>query len=451
MAFVRLVWLFLLTVSFSFLPFESKASKPFGFVKTLLFKTEQDLPSYLDKTEKKTDLDFIKEHSALNRIKDRQQSLEGCLTVHPHDYNPMMRHIAKANRIAINQTDDSNKIIAIQPHFSGLKGPTLRFMRSDLEQLALSPTKSVNEVYHNSNIGHGQRLKCDRRYKSEWDLELYHHIDLYDSDETPLVRSDIILNNRYHFGGYFVLTVSSRYNLYDNLEDEPDLRILDRQNPIRQDVLGFAWQGFNLNRFMLSGFVTPRPDTYVAAHVGYLEEMFHGFGGEILYRPFDKAFAIGGEVWRTQKRLPYGQSIYTVDDSNQQTSALINLWYDKPHSRWTYGLSAGRFLDGDYGFELRSLYKPASGWQAEAFTTFSTQSNKSLNQNRNTNFILGARLAMPLGQLRGLPANSKQIFDIQPFARDHGQRIDKAYPLYELTDAWQIQNIQDHWKELDSN
>ena len=386
--------------------------------------------------------------SPLTHLTEQDKTLTGCLSINPYSHFSIMDYIGQSARIVANHSAEDIEQISFQPHYSGLKGPNITIMRSDLERALVIKRGSANEIYHNTQFRATKGLTCNKDFQSLWDIELLHHIDLIDSKESPLYRSDLIVNNRYHFGGYFLGTVSSRYLVSDNLEKESDLRSLYRMDPVRQDVLGHAWQGFNLNRLMLSGFATPAKNLYLGGHAGYLEEAFFGLGGEFLYRPFKSSLSIGGEIWTTTKRIPYLGNVLTLDKNNKQTSALLNIWYDAPRLPLSFGVSAGRFLDGDMGYQLRTRLKPSNGWHLEAHATYSGHTDRTVNKDENTNWIFGARMTMPLGQFKGLPDNSRQTIDLRPFARDHGQRLDNAYPLYDLTDAWQAKEIQKNWNAI---
>jgi hypothetical protein len=395
-----------------------------------------------------TNIAKIEIDSGLTNILVDDQNITGCLHTNPYDHQSVTKQFGRGARVVANNSASPIEALSAQPYFSGLKGPKLTIMRKDLERALINQSGSASEIFHNALIESPTRTACDTSMTYNWDIELNHHIDVYDSDKAPLIRSDIILNNRLHFGGYFLGTVSTRHNLYDNLDNEPDLRILSRPDPLRQDVLGFAWQGLNLNRAMISGFATPIPDLYLAGHAGYLEEMFFGIGGEFLYRPYDSALSIGGELWSTSKRVPYLGGVTTLDDDNRQTSALLNLWYDAPFHPYAIGLSAGQFLGGDTGGQLRARYTPKPGWIVEGYGTYSNESDQSLDNDEDTDFEAGLRLTMPLGNLKILPSNSRQTFDIKPFARDKGQRLNNPYPLYDLTDPWQAKNLYRYWDDI---
>jgi|GEM_PF-2303121 len=375
-------------------------------------------------------------------------SVNGCVHISPYDSKSVVHHMGRISRSIGNNVNKNIEQLSFQPHFSGLKGPQLKIMRKDLERALVLKQGSSSEIFHNASVMPSHGVACHTQMRSDWDVEIAHHIDPYDSDRAPLIRSDLIVNNKLHFGGYFLGTLSTRYNLYENLDRDGDLRFLNRPDPVRQDVLAFAKQGLNLNRLMVSGFATPSPDTYIAGHAGFIEENFLGLGGEFLYRPYDTPLSFGAELWGTTKRVPYLGGATTVQSDNRQTSALLNVWYDVPFQPYSVGVSAGRFLDGDTGTQLRARYAPSPGWLIEGYGTYSNEMDTSLDHGKNTNWEFGLRLSMPLGDIKLLPNNSRQTLTLKPFARDKGQRIDNPYPLYDLTNPWQAKNIYAHWGDV---
>lgn len=375
-------------------------------------------------------------------------NISNCIDTQPYDHKTLIHHIGERARILANGTNAAVNTLSFQPRFGGLKGPKITIMRDDFERAIINNNGSANEIHHNATIESPSYHACDKRLKAHWDLELQHHIDALESHEKPLLRSDAILNGRIHFGGYFMGTTSIRQKLYSNLGDDDALRTLDRLDPIRQDIIGFAEQRVGLDRLLLSGFSTPSPDLHLGVHAGILEEGFMGIGSELLYRPHNKNWSLGAEIWGVQKRLPYTGKLFGVNGlDSPRTTALLNLHYDIPQSPYSVGLSGGQFLDSDYGIEAKGIYRPAQGWAIEGFVTLSNKNDRTL-RNRRTNLFSGIKLTMPLGQLKYLPDNSRQTFDFSPFARDKGQRIDNPYPLYDLTNPWQTSQIQQYWNEI---
>ena len=63
--------------------------------------------------------------------------------------------------------------------------------------------------------------------------------------------------------------------------------------------------------------------------LGIMEEMFAGFGGEILYRPFDKIFAIGLFLHRVKQR-DFDQR-FSLRDYKTTTTGHLSFYLIFPH------------------------------------------------------------------------------------------------------------------------
>ena len=86
---------------------------------------------------------------------------------------------------------------------------------------------------------------------------------------------------------------------------------------------------------------------------GYFEQMFGGVGGEVLYRPFYKPWAIGAELWRVKQRS-YRQlfSFLEGDNAYETTTGHINFYFKEPRSQVLVAIKAGRFLAEDSGINF---------------------------------------------------------------------------------------------------
>jgi hypothetical protein len=54
------------------------------------------------------------------------------------------------------------------------------------------------------------------------------------------------------------------------------------------------------------------PSIFYKFSAGILEYMFNGYGSEVLYKPFDKNYAVGIEAWKVYQR-DYDQMFGTRD------------------------------------------------------------------------------------------------------------------------------------------
>jgi hypothetical protein len=426
---------------------DGKSTGFFDHFKGLILDTPLPRPTLSKKHHTNNDINSITKNTRLNHMGINNRVATTCITASPHHHYSVMENIGQSARVMASNLNKQVKTFTFQPRFSGLKGPRITIMRKDLERTLAHKQGSAQEIFHNAHISAKSQINCDTGIAYNDHYIIHNHVDAYESDRAPLIRSSLKWRNELNLGQYLMGTMSTRYALGDNLNRDQNLNILDRPDPIRQDVIAFQYQNANLERLMFSGFATPHDNLYIAGHIGYLEEMFAGAGAEILYRPFNEQFAIGAEAWNTIKRLPYNGSIWTTDDDNKQQSYFLNAWYDLPETPLSFGASAGRFLDGDIGIELKGRWTPKPGWRVEGVATLTNENDTTLG-NDKTNIFAGLRATMPLGQFKLLPDQSRTELNITPFARDKGQRIDNPYPLYDYTDPWSARNINRYWNEI---
>ena len=82
-------------------------------------------------------------------------------------------------------------------------------------------------------------------------------------------------------------------------------------------------------------------DFYAKLTAGYVENMHAAVGGEVLYRPFFRNFAIGAEAWQTKQRA-YDMGFGFLD--YETVTGFINLFYKEPKTQVLFAIRGGRFL-----------------------------------------------------------------------------------------------------------
>ena len=215
--------------------------------------------------------------------------------------------------------------------------------------------------------------------------------------------------------------------------------------PIKSDVYNFADRRIAIDHAYTALTHTIAPDTHGSIMAGYLDENFTGIGSELLYRPFDKRYAIGAEGWLVRKRDPFT----TLNLGTRQGSlfaAHINGWYDIPKADVTLGIKAGRFLAKDLGASASLTKNFKNGAKLEGYLSISDKADFDLFGG-TTHADHGLRLTLPLGGYKYTP-NSQIRVTAAPFGRDIAQTVTNPIPLYEATEPFSLAHISKHWGEL---
>ncbi len=224
----------------------------------------------------------------------------------------------------------------------------------------------------------------------------------------------------------FSLVGEAELNLYDNFNaGRPSDSVLPH---VRTDFLNYFTKGKNGigdleadYRFRLA------PNVYGLVRAGYLESMFAGFGGELLWRPEGERWSLGIDLYDVRQRA--FDRLFGLRDYNAFTGH-VSLYYESPWYNLRFALHAGQYLAGDHGLTLEMTRRFSTGVELGAFMT---RTNASAYQFGEGSFDKGIIIRIPIGWV--LPMNTQQQFnmDIRPVQRDGGQRLAGDTILYEET------------------
>ncbi|WP_417615583.1 YjbH domain-containing protein [Oceanisphaera sp.] len=232
---------------------------------------------------------------------------------------------------------------------------------------------------------------------------------------------------------HWLASTAAYINLADNYDkiDEnyrgrvqvlPPVRTLVRKyikdSPVRMQNLQLTW----MDRLA--------PNWYAQAYGGYLELMYAGAGGEVLYRPAETNWALGANLnWVKQRDFDsqFGMLDYAV------TTGHLGAYYELPWLDDTLlQLQTGQYLAGDKGMTFELSHKFDSGVVAGAFATLTNVSSEDYGEG---SFTKGFYISIPFDLLTVRPSTTSSTISWIPLTRDGGQMLGRRYGLYGLTDA----------------
>ncbi len=222
------------------------------------------------------------------------------------------------------------------------------------------------------------------------------------------------------------LTGEAEANIYDNFNTS---RSANSALPhVRTDFLTFFTKGKNgIGELEANYLFRLSPDVTAVARAGYLESMYAGVGGEILWRPENQRWALDVDLFDVQERnfdRLFGLQKYHV------LTGHVSLYYESPWYGYIFGLHAGQYLAGDKGVTVDITRRFSTGVEVGAFFT---KTNVSAAQFGEGSFDKGFIIKIPLGW--SLPVSTQNALNmvIRPVQRDGGQRLDGDNSLYDYT------------------
>ncbi|MGH1398902.1 MAG: YjbH domain-containing protein [Alphaproteobacteria bacterium] len=385
-------------------------------------------------------------------ITNREASARLPLAAHlstPHQLGRAAMHIA-------NHAGQTVEALTIAPTSYGLRGASITFMRHDLERALAHDAGSAEEIWHNAEFKHNfngiQKLRYNdvaNKPYPDISLTLDNQIGLSEEDDGFLFRNAAIVELMHPDDkGLFTSAFGLRFNLAENLHKLDKIRpqtIL----PVRSDIDDFADRFVSVEKSFGALTHTIAPDLHIMSASGYLEEMYAGIGGETLYRPFDKRFAIGGEAWLALKRDPH--SVLNLGlTGDHLISGHINAWYDIPELDLTLNGKFGRYLAEDIGATLALSKNFKNGASLSGYVTMTDNSEPDLFGGE-VHFDHGIKLSVPLGGYIGgykYAPHTRLNLTTAPFGRDLGQSLKNPLPLYDLSTPLSKSHYIQNWKDI---
>lgn len=383
----------------------------------------------------------------LSPVEKSGASAEGVLELSPD--MPLPLQAGRAARAMSNHGGASVESFHITPTLYGLRGTSVHLIRRDFEQALARKQGSAEELWRHTVLdpAPAKTLPIDNGDKPPPRIRmiLENQTSLSEEDTGILHRESLIGEIRHTIGRGFIMGSGLRLNLADNLSRIDEIRpaaIL----PVRSNVSSFAQRRVALNRVYIGWLKTLKTDVHLALTAGQLEEMYGGAGGEILYRPFGKTWAIGADIYEALKRDP----AYTLNlgyNGDHLLTGHVNAWYEIPKTDMTAQLRLGRYLAQDFGGTLALSNRFDNGAALEAFVTATDAADFDLFGG-TTHVYSGVKFSVPLGSIKYIPQGSEARFTLAPFGRDAGQSLDPPVSLYDTTEAFSYRAITHHWAEI---
>lgn len=169
-------------------------------------------------------------------------------------------------------------------------------------------------------------------------------------------------------------------------------------------------------------------DIFGIAYAGYLEWMYAGVGGEVLYRPINQPWAVGANVnWVRQRDFDQGFGLrdYTI------TTGHATLYYSFDRQERIVGsVSAGRYLAGDYGATVNIARVFPNGLTMGAYATKTNISSAEFGEG---SFDKGIYFSIPLDNILPRSTRGRANVNWNPLIRDGGAMLSRKYSLYNVT------------------
>ncbi|KMN09775.1 YjbH domain-containing protein [Pseudomonas helleri] len=169
-------------------------------------------------------------------------------------------------------------------------------------------------------------------------------------------------------------------------------------------------------------------DLYGMVYGGYLEPMYAGVGGELLYRPMGERWSIGADLNYVRQRdfeQDFGLRDYRTITGH--ITAYTKLPFDLDAA-----VSVGRYLARDWGTTIDISREFSNGVK---FGGWVTRTNVSSEEFGEGSFDKGIYISIPFDEMMSVSTMSRAGIAWAPLTRDGGAMLHRQYSLHTMTDG----------------
>ncbi|MGP5332281.1 YjbH domain-containing protein [Pseudomonas helleri] len=169
-------------------------------------------------------------------------------------------------------------------------------------------------------------------------------------------------------------------------------------------------------------------DLYGMIYGGYLEPMYAGFGGELLYRPMGERWSIGADLNYVRQR-DYEQDFGL---RKYQTVTGHITGYTKLPFDLDAAVSVGRYLARDWGTTIDISREFSNGVKFGGWVTRTTASSEEFGEG---SYDKGIYISIPFDEMMSVSTMSRANIAWAPLTRDGGAMLHRQYSLHTMTDG----------------
>ncbi|MBS1302332.1 YjbH domain-containing protein [Loktanella sp. SALINAS62] len=208
--------------------------------------------------------------------------------------------------------------------------------------------------------------------------------------------------------------------------------------------------GLRLDRLYAAYVDRLAPEVYGRLTAGYLEKMYGGVSGEVLYAPVDKSWAIGAELNYAKLRdqdMGFDFALYETQPNGDRVevgdydvvTGHLSGYYDIGDG-FHAQVDVGKYLAGDYGATFSLDREFENGWTVGGFFTFT---DMPFSQFGEGSFDKGIRLTIPADYFVGSPTRRSVNTGVRSLTRDGGARLQVAGRLYNTVRDGNLNELSD--------
>lgn len=247
-----------------------------------------------------------------------------------------------------------------------------------------------------------------------------------------MYQGGILLGGAYQWNNNLSLQTTAKVNVLTNFDEfnfkvdaqetgVPRVRTYIREYVTRRDI--------TMENLFAHWKDDVAEDWYAQVYAGYLETMYGGVGGELLYKPLDSQLAIGVDLNYVRQRS-YEKEL-AFFDYKTFTGHLSLYWTPTWLDDTKITASVGQYLAKDKGVTVDFAKRFDSGIIIGAYAAITDMSSADYGEG---SFTKGFYLSIPFDVFSLKSATGRGRIPWIPIARDGGQMLNRPVRLDDVTE-----------------
>ncbi|MBO72351.1 MAG: hypothetical protein CMD35_01925 [Flavobacteriales bacterium] len=339
-------------------------------------------------------------------------------------YQETLNFIDLASRILANNAlpnIDTLTVINIDQGIETLRSSINRDVLKNAALTGPTPVELIN--FNNYSIVEDETLIIENEYlypNFYWEIRPTALGTLQHQERFYFWQLQALIHTEYSFRKGLYLTTDIGINIANNFEDYtyhiPDGELYH----VRQDRRLFLTEGESgIRKMAFDYLIDINPNIKAKLSAGYLEWMFGGIGGEVIYMPESKNWALGFDAYYVKQR-DFDQK-FSFQDYNTLTG-FLTYYRDIPFYDLRLKVSAGKYLANDKGVTVDISRRFKTGARVGGMVALTDCDPACVGEGSFNKWIY-FELPMDLFYLSSSTRN-KTGYSWAPLTKDAGQRIE---------------------------
>ncbi len=298
-------------------------------------------------------------------------------------------------------------------HSIGMRRPSLTYGQIGQlveREIRVQPVKPLSFVQHKTDFV---------QKKVFFDVNLSNRLQLFDPDDPARYQLYAKVGVSLALPKAWLLTGAYGLDITNNFDESNRINSGSVLPRVRSDVVKYLTEGdTGLDSLYVEKRGTAMNDIHYRVFGGVLESMFSGFGGEVLYQPYQSRLAYGVSANWVQQR-DYDKSFKHLD--YKTSTAFASVYWATPFYNFDVAVHAGKYLAKDVGATLEVRRTFHNGWSVGLWATKTDVSAEDFGEG---SFDKGMYFRIPFNGLIGTSSRSNYSMRLRPIQRDGGQRLE---------------------------